>query len=127
VRRGPRLSIEVVRLEQSRLSVLEARIDADLGLGRHHEILSELAELTARYPMHERLCGQYMTALYLSGRKSCALNIFQSLRKALVGELGIEPSRQVQHLQRAILRSDPSLDVAVTWRQTYPRAVGVAS
>jgi DNA-binding SARP family transcriptional activator len=106
VRVGPRLGVEVARLEQSRLGVLESRIEADLHLGRHHQLLGELAELTARYPMHEKLCAQYMTALYVSGCKWRALEIFRTLRQKLVDELGVEPSVQVQHLQRAILNSD---------------------
>jgi DNA-binding SARP family transcriptional activator len=103
---GPRLGFEVTRLEQGRLTVLESRIDADLGLGRHRQLLGELAALTSRYPLHERLCEQYMTALHRSGRSWRALETFRTLRKTLVGELGIEPSRQLQHLQRRILRSE---------------------
>jgi DNA-binding SARP family transcriptional activator len=100
------LGIEVTRLQQSRLSVLESRIEADLRLGRHHQLLEELAELTARYPMHEKLCVQYMTALSACGMKWRALEMFGVLRMTLVHELGIEPSFQVQRLQRVILNSD---------------------
>lgn len=104
------LGIEVARLEQSRLSVLESRVEADLRLGRHHQLLGELAELTTRYPMHEKLCSQYMTALSACGLKWRALEVFCALRKTLVGELGIEPSLAVQRLQRAILNADTVLD-----------------
>jgi SARP family transcriptional regulator, regulator of embCAB operon len=100
------LGIEVTRLQQSRLSVLESRIEADLRLGRHHQLLEQLAELTARYPMHEKLCIQYMTALSACGMKWRALEVFGALRMTLVRELGIEPSFQVQRLQRVILNSD---------------------
>jgi DNA-binding SARP family transcriptional activator len=106
VRVGALLRVEVARLEQSRLGVLESRIEADLRLGRHHQLLGELAELTARYPMHETLCAQYMTVLSASGCKWRALEIFRTLRQKLVEELGVEPSAQVQNLQRAILNSD---------------------
>jgi SARP family transcriptional regulator, regulator of embCAB operon len=110
------LGIEVTRLEQSRLSVLESRIKANLCLGRHHQLLEELAELTARYPMHEALCAQYMTALSACGLKWRALETFCSLRKTLVRELGIEPSLQLQRLQREILRSGTRLDEsAAAW------------
>jgi DNA-binding SARP family transcriptional activator len=111
---GFQLGVEVTRLEQSRLSALESRIEADLRLGRHHQLLGELAELTARYPMHETLCAQYMTALSVSGLKWRALEVFCELRKTLVRELGVEPSLHVQRLQRAILESDTPLgeDVA---------------
>jgi SARP family transcriptional regulator, regulator of embCAB operon len=120
VRVGPQLSIEVARLEQSRLSVLESRIDADLGLGQHRMLLSELAELTTRYPMHEKLCTQYMAALYASGCKWRALEVFRTLRQNLVDELGIEPSAQVQRLQRAILNADTELDWTTAWTPRQP-------
>lgn len=85
---------------------MESRIEADLQLGRHHQLLGELAELTALYPLHERLCEQYMTALYVCGCKWKALEIFRRLRQRLVDELGVEPSVQVQRLQHAILNAD---------------------
>jgi DNA-binding SARP family transcriptional activator len=107
---GLPLGAHVNRLEESKLGVLEAWVDADLRLGRHHLLLSELAELTARFPMHERLCAQYMIAQYRSGRQWRALEIFHTLRHTLVAELGMEPSAGVQQLQRAILNSDPRLD-----------------
>jgi len=103
VHAGDRLAIEVTRLEQSRLLVLETRIVADLRLGRHHQLLGELAELTAQYPMHETLCAHYMTALSASGLKWRALEVFRALRRTLVSELGVEPSLEVQRLQRGIL------------------------
>ena len=109
VQAGLRLGIEVIRLEESKLSVLELCIDADLRLGRHYPLLSELAKLNASYPMHENLCAQFMIALYRSGRQWRALDVFRNLRDTLVDELGVEPSARLQLLQRAILRSDPSL------------------
>jgi SARP family transcriptional regulator, regulator of embCAB operon len=110
VQAGPRLGIEVIRLEESKLGVLELCIDADLRLGRHYALLSELAMLNASYPMHENLCAQYMLALYRSGRQWRALDVYRSLRDTLVRELGVEPSSRLQHLQQAVLRSDPMLD-----------------
>lgn len=125
VRVGTRLGIEVERLNQSRLSVLESRIDADLRLGRHHKLLGELAELTARYPLHEKLCEQYMTALYRCGCKWRALEIFQRLRQRLVDELGIEPSGRVRSLQYAILNSDLTpLETAAPRRRVPLGAAG---
>lgn len=102
---GEQLEIEVAKLVQVRMSALESRFEADLSVGRHHQLLGELAELTARYPMHERLCAQYMTALSRSGMKWRALEMFWRLRRNLVEELGVEPSLEIQRLQRAILRS----------------------
>lgn len=120
VRVGAQLGIEVERLSQSRLTVLESRIDADLGLGRHHQLLGELAELTARYPLHETLCEQYMTALNRCGCKWRALEIFHRLRQRLVDELGIEPSIRVRRVQHAILSSDTTPLEATTARRPVP-------
>lgn len=103
---GPRLSIELTWLEQSRLVATESRIEADLHLGRHHQVLGELAELTARYPLHEMLCAQYMTALTACGQRWRALEAFRTLRKNLVTRLGLEPSVQVHRLHRAILNAE---------------------
>ena len=107
---GQRLGLEVTRLEESRMSVLELRIDADLRLGRHNALLGELSVLATRYPTHENLCALYMIALYRSGRQWRALEVFKHLRLTLAGQLGVEPSARLQHLHRAILLSDPALD-----------------
>ncbi len=123
VQPGLPLGVHVNRLEESKLGVLEAWVDADLRLGRHQQLLSELAELTARFPMHERLCAQYMIAQYRSGRQWRALEIFRTLRHTLVAELGMEPSPGIQHLQRAILNADPRLDEPRTGSDPIPVAV----
>lgn len=108
---GARLGLEVTRLEESRMSALETRIDADLRLGRHNSLLGELSVLSARYPTHENLCALYMVALYRSGRQWRSLEVFKHLRETLVDELGVEPSARLQHLRRAILSADPALAV----------------
>ncbi|MFG2822920.1 BTAD domain-containing putative transcriptional regulator [Kitasatospora sp. NPDC048365] len=110
VQAGSRLAIEVMRLEESRIGVLERRIDADLRLGRHHELLSELAVLSVQHPWHENLHAQHMLALYRSGRQWRALDVFKRLRATMVDEFGLEPSARLQQLQQAILASDPMLD-----------------
>ena len=115
---GSRLGCEVAWLEESRLSLLECRIGIDLQLGRHDSVLSELAVLTARSRMNENLSRLFMIALYRSGRRWQALDVFRSLRKTLVDELGVEPSARLQALQRAILDSDPSLDEPNGLRRT---------
>jgi SARP family transcriptional regulator, regulator of embCAB operon len=107
---GSRLELEVTRLEEDRLGVLERRIGAEMRLGRHHELLSELAVLAAQHPLHEDLQAQYMIALYRSGRPWRALDVYTRLRDTLVGELGLEPSPRLQRLQRAVLACDPALD-----------------
>ncbi|MFL6130825.1 MAG: BTAD domain-containing putative transcriptional regulator [Mycobacteriales bacterium] len=115
---GSRLYCEVAWLEDSRLSLLESRIDIDLQLGRHDSVLSELAVLTARSRMNENLCQLFMIALYRSGRRWQALDAFRTLRQTLVDELGVEPSARLQQLQRAMLNSDPALDQPTEHRRT---------
>ena len=104
---GPHLTAQVKRLEENRLCALDQRIDAELRLGRHRELLAELTVLVSRYPHHESLCAQYMLALYRSGRRSDALNAYQRLRTTLVGTLGLEPSPALGKLQRSIMVSGP--------------------
>lgn len=107
---GPLLEPEVTRLEESRMNIVTQRIEADLRLGRHHEILGELAGLAAQHPLHERLQSQLMLALYRAGRRGGALEAYHRLRAALGRELGLEPSAALQSLQRAMLDSDPVLE-----------------
>ncbi|GHI10382.1 hypothetical protein AQI88_40995 [Streptomyces cellostaticus] len=109
---GPILEIEVMRLEESRLVTVERRIDADLRLGRHTELIAELTDLIARHPQHEGLHSQAMVALYRSGRQATALDVYRRLRLRLVEELGVEPSPQLQRLHQAMLAVDPALDVS---------------
>ncbi|MER5474917.1 AfsR/SARP family transcriptional regulator [Streptomyces sp. NPDC002935] len=111
VRVGPILSIEVMRLEESRLVTRERRIDADLRLGRHVEVIAELTDLIARHPQHEGLHSQAMVALYRSGRQAAALGVYQRLRSRLIEELGVEPAPQLQRLHHAMLAVDPKLDI----------------
>ena len=103
---------ETARLEELRLTAQERRIDADLERGRSADLVGELEQLTAQHPLRERLRGLLMLALYRSGRQAEALAVYQAARSALVEELGIEPAPALQELERAILRQDPSLDLA---------------
>lgn len=112
VRKGRVLELEAMALEERRLAVLSRRIEADLALGRHADILGELTALAARYPLDENFSAQLMTALYRTGHTARALQAFGRLRSSLVDELGIEPSAQLQRLQRAMLSRDPSIDAA---------------
>ncbi|TGA99662.1 AfsR/SARP family transcriptional regulator [Streptomyces sp. MZ04] len=109
VRDGEHLRTEAQRLEETRLCALDRRIEADLRLGRHRELLAELTVLVGRYPTHETLRGQYMLALYRSGRRSEALETYQRLRTTLVRELGIEPSVGLRRIQRQILAAGPEI------------------
>jgi DNA-binding SARP family transcriptional activator len=101
----------IARLEEIRLAAVELRIDADLVLGRHGELVGELEALVAEHPLRERLQMYLMTALYRSGRQAEALDAYQDARRALVDELGIDPSPALQELEQAILRQDAALDV----------------
>jgi YVTN family beta-propeller protein len=106
----PFAQTEIARLEELRLTALEDRIEADLALGRHAELVPELESLVARQPLRERLRGQLMRALYGSGRQAEALEAYQAARGTLMEELGLEPSPALQRLERAILEQDPSLE-----------------
>jgi DNA-binding SARP family transcriptional activator len=97
------------RLEDSRLAALEERIEADLALGRDASLIPELEELVAVQPLRERPRAQLMLALYRAGRQADALELYRSTRRTFVDELGIDPSPELQELERAILRQDPAL------------------
>ena len=107
----PFAAAEIRRLEELRLAAHEDRLDADLALGHHRELISELEALSREHPLRERLHGQLMLALYRSGRQADALQAYADTRRHLVEELGIEPGRDLQRLERAILLQDPSLDL----------------
>jgi DNA-binding SARP family transcriptional activator len=100
-------------LEEQRLAALEQRIDADLALGRHAELVPELEGLVREQPLRERLRGQLMLALYRSGRQADALEIYRSGRRLLDEELGLQPADELQRLEKAILNHDPSLESPV--------------
>lgn len=117
---------EAARLEELRLAVLGDRIEADLALGRHAQIVGELEALVAEEPLRERLRAQLMLALYRSGRQSDALGAYREARAFLVGELGIEPGEALRELHAAILRQDPSLGLAVTSSLPSGRSIVVA-
>jgi len=102
---------EIARLEELHVSAVEDRIEADLGLGRHSEVIPEVEALVGRQPLRERLRGQLMLALYRSGRQAEALGAYRDARRTLLGELGIEPTRALQQLEQAILAQDPALDL----------------
>src|SRR6266540_2369781 len=111
----PFAQTEIVRLEELRLAALEDRIEADLSLGRHGQLIAE-------HPLRERLRGQLMLALYRSGRQADALAVYQRARRTMVDELGIEPGESLRRLERSILAHDPSLN-APQAGATSPRRV----
>ena len=103
---------EIARLEELRLAALEERIDARLSQGEHALVVAELEQLSAEHPSRERLVGLLMLALYRCGRQSDALEVYTRGRLRLDEELGLEPSPELQRLQEAILRHDPSLEAS---------------
>jgi DNA-binding SARP family transcriptional activator len=105
----PFAQIERAHLEEGRLACLEDRIDADLALGRHDDVVGELERLVARQPLRERLRGQLMLALYRAGRQADALAAYRDYRTALDDQLGLEPSPRIRELEGRILRQDAGL------------------
>ena len=105
---------EIRRLEELHLSALETRIDADLQLGRHGELIAELEGLLAEQPTRERLAGQLMTALYRSDRQADALEVYQRTRAHLAEQLGLETGPALQAIQAQILEHSPDLSATVS-------------
>jgi WD40 repeat protein/DNA-binding SARP family transcriptional activator len=103
------LEVEARRLEELRLRAVEARIDAELTLARHADLIPELEVLCEEFPVHERFRAQHMLALYRCGRQAEALRGYKKTRTYLAEELGLEPSPQLQELERRILNQDASL------------------
>ena len=111
---------EIDRLEELRLVAIERRIELELALGHHDALVAELEALVHAHPLRERLRGLLMVALYRSGRQAEALDVYRDARTALRDELGLEPSEELQALQRSILDHDPAL--APPPRVDLPRA-----
>jgi DNA-binding SARP family transcriptional activator/ABC-type transport system substrate-binding protein len=103
---------EVAQLDELVLSATEARIEAELALGRHRDVVRELERLVAAHPDREDLLRLLMLALYRCGRQTEALDAYRRSASRLRAELGLEPSPRLQQLERAILEHDPSLDLA---------------
>jgi DNA-binding SARP family transcriptional activator/Flp pilus assembly protein TadD len=100
---------EAPRLADMRLDAVEARIDADLHLGRHRDVIAELQPLVTAEPLRERLHELLMLALYRSGRRAAALDAYRHAWRQLVDRVGIEPGPALRELNQRILWSDPSL------------------
>jgi DNA-binding SARP family transcriptional activator/Tfp pilus assembly protein PilF len=99
----------VLRLDELRVQAQEWRVDADLNLGRHADLVSELHSLAAEHPLRERFHAQLMLALYRCGRQADALTVYRSAREMLVEELGAEPGRELRELHQRILAADRTL------------------
>lgn len=120
--RGPALDgidsqlirVAATRLDEQRIATNEDRVHLELELGRHHELVGELIELVKEFPLREQLRRQLMLALYRCDRTAEALQVYRQTRRTLIDELGIEPSERLQHLEQAILTSNPILDLPAT-------------
>jgi DNA-binding SARP family transcriptional activator len=110
---SPFLGAQADRLAEARVSVLEERIELDLALGEHADLIPELRDLVAEHPLRERLRGLLILALYRAGRQADALTAFRDARRYLQDELGVEPGAPLQELHRQILAADPALTEAV--------------
>jgi DNA-binding SARP family transcriptional activator len=106
---GPLLRSERLRLQEKWLSVMQNRLELDLQIGRHGEILPDLQGLVAQHPLRERLVELLMLALYREGRQGDALHVYTATRHRLDDELGIGPSVRLQQLYVSMLRGDPDL------------------
>jgi SARP family transcriptional regulator, regulator of embCAB operon len=111
IRQGRILEAEAASLEETRLGVLERRIQADLSLNRHADVLGELTLLTAGNPMNENYWGLLMAALYRAGHVARALAAYQRLRTTLNDELGVDPGPRLRRVHQAILSGVPTAEV----------------
>jgi DNA-binding SARP family transcriptional activator/basic membrane lipoprotein Med (substrate-binding protein (PBP1-ABC) superfamily) len=100
---------EAERLDELRSRALDIRVEADLALGRHAELVGELRRLVEESPYRERLVAQLMVALYRSGRQAEALEVYERTRRALDDDLGLQPSEELQRLAGQIVRQEPHL------------------
>jgi DNA-binding SARP family transcriptional activator/tetratricopeptide (TPR) repeat protein len=107
----PFAQAEIAELEELRLTAIEDRIDADLAIGRHAEVVAELQGMASEHPLRERLAEQLMLAMYRSGRQVEALEVYTNTRRTLVDELGIEPGLSLRQLEGSILRQEAELDL----------------
>jgi tetratricopeptide (TPR) repeat protein/DNA-binding SARP family transcriptional activator len=96
-------------LEEERRAAILIRVDCELQLGRHSDLVGELRHLLAQYPLDETLVAYQMTALYLSGRPGDALSLYRDTRGRLIEDQGAEPGPVLSELHQRILRHDPDL------------------
>ena len=109
---GPLLALDTLALEDLRIAALNRRIEADLRLGRHHEMLGELRALASENPINESFSAHYMVSLYRAGQARTALAEYQRIRGALAEELGIDPAPRLRRLQEVILCGGEPLEHA---------------
>jgi predicted ATPase/DNA-binding SARP family transcriptional activator len=118
---APHATAAAAGLEELRLAATEDRIQADLELGRHRELVAELRRLTTAHPLRERPRAQLMRALYGSGRQAEALAAYEETRKVLDDELGLSPGAELSAAHLAVLRADPCLGPSQVPASHLPR------
>lgn len=109
---GRTAAAAAARLEEARLCVIEDRVEADLALGGHAELVAELTGLSVANPGRERLTGQLMLALHRCGRSADALEVYAAICRDLDDQLGVDPGEALVALSKAIYRGDPTLTVS---------------
>ncbi|WP_206442201.1 AfsR/SARP family transcriptional regulator [Streptomyces boncukensis] len=109
--RGPILQGFQTWLNEARLECIEMLMDSRMSLGRHRELVSDLFMLSTEHPLREALYRMLMLALYRSGRRADALQVYQRARRTLNDELGLEPGRALQDIHQAILTADDRLEL----------------
>jgi YVTN family beta-propeller protein len=117
---------ELDRLDESRCHAQEQQIAAELALGHHAEVIGELDALIAECPLREQPREQLMLALYRCGRQADALEVYQSVRRTLIEQLGLEPTSGLRDLEQSILRQDPALELEVSPASGGPPALGAS-
>ncbi len=108
VQRGPLLTLEVMRLDELRLDAQQLRIEADMRLGRHGQVIGELQALITKHPCHEALYEQLMISLYHSGRRMHALEVYRKVYQLFDEKFGLEPSGALRSLQQDMLAAAPN-------------------
>jgi len=106
---NPPTDAVAVELTELRLVIIAERIEADLELGRHAELIGELRNLSREHPFDEVLVGQLIRALYRSGQRADALETYRTFQRRVADELGIDPGPQLRALHESLLRDDPTL------------------
>ncbi|MFF9490318.1 BTAD domain-containing putative transcriptional regulator [Streptomyces sp. NPDC014676] len=130
---GPFAHKESMRLAERRMSILEERLELNLRLGRHTDVVAELTALCAEYPLREQLRALLMLALYRCGRQAEALSVYQDARHVLVNELGVEPGPQLREIHSQLLSESPLLALPElkhyeqTGKNSTPEAPAVAT